>query len=114
MFDDLILNKAMLLSAAWSLVLFNRKPLLALLTHSKVLCCQSVGSVAIFADQRGGVALLAAVVALPIGARYLADGGCEDHLDAACVVPNCERRRHNEGEKQRDQPVIHRTRLQEN
>lgn len=56
--------------------------------HSKVLCCQSVGSVAIFADQGGGVALLAAVVALPIGARYLADGGCEDHLDAACVVPN--------------------------
>lgn len=61
------------------------------LTHSEVGSRQRVGGAAVLADDGGGVALLAVVVAAAPHAGQLADGGREDHLDAARVVAHCAR-----------------------
>lgn len=54
--------------------------------YSEVGGCQGVRGMAVLADQRGGVALLTAVLAVALGARHFADAGREDNLDAAGVV----------------------------
>lgn len=59
------------------------------LTHSEVWSREGVAGAAVLADDGGGVALLAVVVASASHAGQLADGGREDHLDPPRVVANC-------------------------
>lgn len=58
-------------------------------TNSEVGGRQRVCGVAILTDDGGGVSFLAVVVTSASDAGYLADGGCEDHLDPAGVVARC-------------------------
>lgn len=57
------------------------------LTYSEVWGGERVGGASVLADDGGGVALLAGVLAAAARAGHLADGGGEDHLDPAGVVP---------------------------
>lgn len=71
-----------------------------LLTHSEVWCGEGVCGVAVLADDGGGVALLTAVLAAAAHAGHLADGGGEDHLYPARLVPDGCRRRPAEDQDQ--------------
>lgn len=78
-----------------------------LLTHSEVGRSEGVGSVAVLADDGGGVALFAVVLAAATHAGHLADGGGEDHLDPPRLVANgghwCPAQNHqNQGGKKRE------------
>lgn len=75
------------------------------LTDSEVGGSECVRSVPILTDDRGGVALLTAVLTAPVGAGHLADSRGEDHLDPACVVSYCSpaKQRH----QQREERNIH-------
>lgn len=56
-------------------------------TYSEVWRCQRVCGVAVLTDDGGGVSPLTAVVTSAPYAGHFADGGCEDHLDPSCLVP---------------------------
>lgn len=58
------------------------------LTYSEVGGGEGVCGMAVLTDDGGGVAQLTVVLAPPPCAGHLADGGCEDHLDPARVVPH--------------------------
>lgn len=72
------------------------------LTHSEVWSREGVCGAAVLADDGGGVALLAVVVASASHAGQLADGRREDHLDPPRVVANCARK-HDTSQQQRSE-----------